>query len=78
MGEVAEGLTSRFSERIEAAQRASAEHEAALQRTARNRLEEANTQADTLVKTLEQRLVAISASRGERQSAPWSAAPATR
>ncbi len=65
MGEVAEGLTSRFSERIEAAQRASAEHEAALQRTARNRLEEANTQADTLVKTLEQRLTAISASRGQ-------------
>src|SRR5688572_30137924 len=65
MGEVAEGLTQRFSERIEAAQQASAEHEAALQRTARARLEEANAQADNLVRTLEQRLAAISASRGQ-------------
>src|SRR5689334_8394447 len=62
MGEVADGLTARFSERIEAAQRAGVEHEAALQRAGRARLDDANNQADTLLKTLEQRLAAISLS----------------
>src|SRR5689334_1259949 len=65
MGEVADSLTARFSERIEAAQRASVEHEAALQRAGRARLDDASNQADTLLKTLEQRLAAISLSRGQ-------------
>ncbi|HVT50996.1 MAG TPA: hypothetical protein VHE77_05485, partial [Dongiaceae bacterium] len=65
VGGIADTLSQRFGERIEAIQRAGSDAEAALQKAVRSRIDETHAQSEELTAQLEKKLAAISASRGE-------------